>query len=89
MTDDVIEHYDTFNTIGCPYELIFGDFNDQPIPSNYYNFLNDDNEDGNHIPVNPVYNALPDNEELEDAFMPNDEDINYEIIIYDDNSLAS
>ena len=58
MTDHVIEHYDTFYTIGCPYELIFGDFNDQPIPSNYYNFLNDDNEDGNKIPVNPVYSLV-------------------------------
>ena len=33
MTEDVIERYDTFNTKGCPEDLIFGDFNDQPIPS--------------------------------------------------------
>ena len=56
MTEDVIESYDTFNTKGCRDKLIFGAFNDQPIPSNYYNFLNDDNNDGNNIPVNPVDN---------------------------------
>ena len=32
-TEDVISRYDTFNTKGCPDELIFGNFNDQPIPS--------------------------------------------------------
>ena len=89
ITENMIERYYTFNTKRCPEELIFGDFNDQPIPSNYYNFLNYDNEYGNKIPVNTVYNSLLDNKEVEDAFVPNDEDINYEIIIYDDNSLAS
>ena len=33
MTEDVIDQYETFNTKGCPEDLIFGDFNDQPIPS--------------------------------------------------------
>ena len=40
MPKDVIERYDTFNTKGFPDELIFGEFNDQPIPSEYFNFLN-------------------------------------------------
>ena len=61
MTKDVIEKYDTFNTRRCPDELIFGDFNDQPIPSHYYNFLKDDNDDGNNVPGTPVEDSLPDN----------------------------
>ena len=42
MTEDVIELYDNFNNKGYTDELIFGNFNDQPIPSDYYDFLNDD-----------------------------------------------
>ena len=45
----------------CPDKLFFGNFNDQLIPSNYYNVLNNDNEDGNNILDTPVDNALPDN----------------------------
>ena len=33
MSEDVIELYYMFNTKGCPEDLIFRDFNDQPIPS--------------------------------------------------------
>ena len=47
MTEDVIERYDTFNTKGCPEELIFGDFNDQPIPYTYSDLTNDYDNDGN------------------------------------------
>ena len=58
----MIERYGAFNTKGCPDELIFGDFNDQPIPSNYYNLLNDDDDNdydyGNNIPGNPVGDSL-------------------------------
>ena len=89
MTEDVIGRYETFNTKGCPDELFLGYFNDQPIPSNYYNILNDDDDYGNNITGTPVDNALLDNELVEDAVVPNDEDINYEIIIDDDDSLAS
>ena len=39
----------------------FGDFNYQPILSNYYNFLNDDDDDGDDIPGSPVFDSLPDN----------------------------
>ena len=85
----MIELYDTFNTKGCPNELIFGDFNDKPIPSDYYNFLKDDNDDGNNVPVNPVENSLPEKEEVEGSDVTNDEDINDKIIIYDEDSLAS
>ena len=89
MTEYVIECCDTFNTKGFPDRLIFGNFNDQPIPSNYYNFLNNDNDDGNNIPINPIEDALPDNEGVEDSVVPNDEDINNEIIIDDDSRLVS
>ena len=61
MTEDLIEHYDTFNTKVCPDELMFGDFNDQSIPSDYYNFLNNYDDDGNNIPGTPIDVALPEN----------------------------
>ena len=54
MTEGVIELYHTFNTKLCPDKLIIGGFNDQPIPSDYYNFLNDENYNGNNIPENPI-----------------------------------
>ena len=60
MTEGVIERYETFNTKRCPDKLIFGNFNDQPIPSNYYNFLNYDDDDGNNIPGNTIDGALTD-----------------------------
>ena len=89
MTEYVIELYETFLTKGCTDELIFSNFNDQPIPSDYYNFLKDDDDDGNNVPINPVYNDLPENEGVEDEVMTNNEDINnYIIIIDDDDSLA-
>ena len=56
MTEDFIEGYDTFNSKGCPEDLIFGDFNDQPIPSTYYNITNDYDGNGTQI-----YAALPYN----------------------------
>ena len=46
MTEDVIEQYDTFNTKGCLEDLIFGNFNDQPIPSTYSDPTNDYDDDG-------------------------------------------
>ena len=49
MTGNAIEHYETFSTKGCPDELVFVYFQNQPIPSDYYNFLNDDDEDDNNI----------------------------------------
>ena len=61
MTKDVIERYETFYTKGCPDELIFDDFNDWPIPSNFYNLLNDDYNDGNNVPGTPVDDDLLDN----------------------------
>ena len=62
MTKDVIQCYDTFNKKGCPDELIFCNFNDYPILSNYYNFLNDDNDNGSNVPGTPVDNSIQDNE---------------------------
>ena len=67
MTEDVIDRYDTCITKGFPDELIFGYFNLQPIPSDYYNFLMNDNENGNNIPEILVDNDLPDNKGVEDV----------------------
>ena len=89
MTEDFIEYYDTFNTKGCPDELIFGNFSGKTIPCDYYNFLKYGNGDGNNIPGTLVDDALPNNKGVEDAVLPNDEDINDEIIIDDDDILAS
>ena len=83
MTKDDIERYGTFNTKGWPGELIFDDFDDQSIPSNYHNLLNDDDNNGNIIPGSPVDDDLPDNKGVEDAVVKNDEDINDEIILDD------
>ena len=77
MNKDVIEWYDTFNTKVCSYELTFGDFNDQSIPSDYYSFLSNDDENDNNVPGTPVDDALPDNKGVEDVVLPNDKDINY------------
>ena len=77
MTEDDIEQYDAFNTKGCPEDLIFGDFNDQPIPSTYYDLTNDYDNDGTQIDA-----YLTDNKGVEDAVVPNDEK-------KDEDSLAS
>ena len=55
MTEDFIELYDTFNTKDFPEDLIFGDFNDQPIPSTYSDLTNDHDDYGTQIEV-----ALPE-----------------------------
>ena len=39
MIEDIIERYFKFNTKICTYKLIFGNFNDETIPPNYYNLL--------------------------------------------------
>ena len=74
MTEDAIERYDTFNTKGCPEDLIFGDFNDQLIPSTYSDLINDYDNNGTQIDA-----ALTDNEGLKDSVVSkyenNDEDI--------------
>ena len=88
MTKDVIERYDTLKTKGCPYEIIFGDFNEQLISSYYYNFLTNGDDHGSNIPGTLFDDALPDNKGVEDAVAPNDEYINDEIIIYDDDVFA-
>ena len=81
MTEDIIELYDTFNTKGCPYKLIFSGFNDQPIPSDYYNVLNNYDYDDNNITVTPVDGVLLYNKVVEDAVVTNDEYIDDEIIL--------
>ena len=65
----------------------FGYLNDQPIPYKYYNLLNYDDDGSNNITGNPVEDDLPENEGVEDTVTPNDEYINYEIIIDDNYSL--
>ena len=56
-------------------ELLFGNFNEQPVPCDYYIFLNYYNDNGNNIPITHIYDALPGNKGVEDALMPNDENI--------------
>ena len=73
MTVDVIERYDTFNTKGCPDDPIFGDFNDQPIPSTYSGLPNYYDGDGTQLEV-----ALMDNEGVEYAVVPNDKNNDYD-----------
>ena len=77
MTEDVIKQYGTFNTKGYPEDLIFGDFNDQPIPSTYSDLTNDYDYDGTKIEA-----ELTENKGVGDAVVPNNEK-------NDDNSLAS
>ena len=67
MTEDFIEQYNTFNTKVCPEDLVFGDFNDQPIPSTYYDLTNDYGNNGTQIDTSLTYN-----EGVEDAVVPND-----------------
>ena len=66
-----------------------GNFNDQDTPSEYYNFLNDDDDYVNNFPGTLVDSALTDNKGVEHSVMPNNE-INDEIITIDaDDRLAS
>ena len=67
-----------FNTKGCPEDLIFGDFNDQPIPSTYSDLTNDYDDDGTQIDA-----ALTDNEGVEDSVVPNDENSNKDSLASD------
>ena len=77
MTEDVIERYNNFNTKCCPEDLIFSDFNDQPIPPTYSDLTNDFDDYGTQI-----YVSLTENEGVEYAVVPNDEN-------NDEDSLAS
>ena len=67
MNKYVIEIYDTFGIKGCLEGLIFSNINNQTITSNYYNFVNDDDDDGNNIPGTPIYNALTEKKLVKDA----------------------
>ena len=96
MTEGVIEQYNTFNTKIFLYELHFGGFHDQPIPPDYYDLLNDNDDYKNNIPGTPVENFFPLNKGAEDAVIPNapdvdanDEDIYDNKIIGYANSLTS
>ena len=77
MTEDFIEQYDMFNTKCYPEDHIFGDFNDQPIPSIQSDLTNYYDNNGTQIDA-----ALTENKGVEDAVVPNDENNN-------DDSLAS
>ena len=63
--------------------------NYQPIPSDYYNFLNDDDDDGNNITGTHVDGALTENEGEEYLVVPNYEYIDDEKITDDDSVFAS
>ena len=83
MTEDVIECYENLNNKGFPDELIFVKFHDQLILPDYYDLLNDDDEyyDKNNITRTPIGDVFLENEGVEDAVVPNDEEINDKIII--------
>ena len=59
MNEYVIERYETFNTKGCPEDLIFDYFNNQSIPSTYSDITNDFDYDDT-----PIDFALADNKGL-------------------------
>ena len=77
MTEDLIEWYDNFKFKGCLEDLIFGGFNNQPIPFTYSDLTNNFDDGGTTIEI-----ALVENKVVEDKVMPNDKN-------NDDNSLAS
>ena len=72
-----MEGFENFNTKALPEDHIFGDFNNQPIPSTCSDLTNDYDDYGN-----PIKSALVENKWVEDAVVPNDEN-NY------DDSLTS
>ena len=78
MTEDVIERYDTFNIKGFPEDLIFGDFNDQPILSTYSDLKNDYDDNGTQINASITHNKV-----VEDSVVPNDENNNVDILASD------
>ena len=84
MTEDVIEQYKKINTKGCPEDLIFGYFNNKPIPSTYYDLIH--YHDGNGT---PIYAAIKIKEGVEDAFLPKYKYTNDEITTDNNYSLAS
>ena len=84
ITEDVIEQYDTLNTEGFPEGLIFGDFNDQPIPSTYSDLTNDYDYDGTQIDA-----ELTNNEGVEYAVVPNDENNDGDSLASDINPLPN
>ena len=79
MTEDVIKLYEHFNRKGCPDEILFGYFCDQPIPTEYYDTLNYDGD--NNITGTLVDNFHLDKKGVDDTLMPNDEYIGGDIII--------
>ena len=84
MTEDFIERYDTLNTKGCPEDLIFGDFNDKPIPSTYSDLTNDYDNNGTQINASPTYKEV-----VEYAFVPNDENNNEDSLASDIDPLKN
>ena len=96
MNEDVVERCDNFNTKGCTYEPLFGDFHDRPIPPVQYDLLNDYDGDDNNIPVTPGDDVFKDNKGVGYAVVQNapvtddnDEDIDNQITIEDYDSLTS
>ena len=71
MTEGFIELCETFNTKGCPEELIFGGFYNQPLPSTYSDLINDYYDN-----VTPIEASLAYNKGVENSVIPHDEDIN-------------
>ena len=84
IPEGFIEQYNNLNAKGCPEDLLFGYFNNQHIPSTYYDIINDCYGDDT-----PIDAYLADNEGVEDSIMPNDKDTDEAITTDYDNSLVS
>ena len=96
LTDYAIKLYDNFNTKGCPDEILFDDFYDHLTPPDYYDFLNDNDENDNNNPGTSVDDVLPENKGVEYEVVPNapdadanDEEIDDDTLIDDADSLIS
>ena len=59
------------------------------LPCDYYNLLNYDYDNGKNIPGHLIEDALLDNKGVKYLFIPIDENINYEVLIHDNDSLTS
>ena len=84
----MIEFFATFNIKRFPDELVFGDFHNQPIPPDYYDFLTDYDDSKNNIPDTPVGDVLPYIGVVEYVVFTNYEGTNDNIIIDDADSLT-
>ena len=69
----------------------FSNFHEQPIPTGYYDLLNDNDDDDNNSLGTPIDNIFTENVGAEDAVVTNapGADVNDEDIVDDAGSLIS